>query len=496
MNKLGTKPIDISGSFVIIEQNDQARIVLQMAIEHFVKIPKIIFNRNMSAGIETIKSLAQSKGICMVISDIQYSGSFNIHSLIRKMEDTPLLWNVPLILYTNEIDAAMINKIRKNIKHLPFRIMIKSRDHILIAKTCQELLGFQEENRHYLEIENSIATYARIGNPELILNMFTKIDSSATKYKKAFPAAKVNFLKGKTYYELWKMKQVASEKLVKEIEKYSQDSPEALAKVAELELLTKELENDISKAEEYFGAAKETSPNFWPNLYMLFNISMVKNKMVKAKEYLIELIDIFPDQSEYYYEMGKISELEGDLIGALENYFSAGRSQMEHGYAGRSSENVMEIVDKSLSLTEKLMKKHSITKLSSAEHIHSFNDSLPMETLQKMNALSRMAMKEVIKDSPKDATLYNKIAITHRRTGDSLTAIQMYKKALEIDPEDYRIRINYAAAIALRGSWDQAIEEMKKVIDLDSKVEDEEISNSLMDILEKKDKVRLEKILV
>ncbi len=410
--------------------------------------------------------------------------------------NSPSLWNVPLILYTNEIDAEMINKIRKNIKHLPFRIIIKSRDYILIAKTCQELLEFQEENKYYLEIENSVATYARIGNTTLILNMFKKIDVYATKYKKAFPEAKVNFLKGKTYYELWKMKLVASDNLVKEIEKCAHDSPEALAKVAELELLTKEVENYNSKAEEYFGAAKETFPNFWPNLYMLFNISMVKNKMVKAKEYLCKLIDIFPEQSEYYFKMGKINEFEGDLIGALGNYYTAARSLMEHGYAGRPTEHVMEIVDKSLSLTKKLMKKHNITRLSTPEHIHSFDDFLPMETLQKVNAMSRKAMKEVVKDNPKDATLYNKIAITHRRTGDLLTAIKMYEKALVIDPDDYRIRINYAAAIALRGSWDQAVEEMGKVLELDSEGEDEEICNSLADILEKKDKVRLEEILI
>jgi tetratricopeptide (TPR) repeat protein len=156
----------------------------------------------------------------------------------------------------------------------------------------------------------------------------------------------------------------------------------------------------------------------------------------------------------------------------------------------------MEIVNKALGATKKIMEKFGIIHLSTSKQTSDIIDSVPMVTLQKVNALARNAINHLIKHNPHDATLYNKIGITYRRSGNTLAALKMYKKAIDIDPKDHRIRFNYAAAHALLDSWDLAVKEVEKAIELDSEGYDKYISESLLDIIAKKDKDKLEKILI
>jgi tetratricopeptide (TPR) repeat protein len=169
---------------------------------------------------------------------------------------------------------------------------------------------------------------------------------------------------------------------------------------------------------------------------------------------------------------------------------------MDEGLDTVRKADIIVIVDKVLAATKSIMEKFGIVSLSPSRQTPDNIDSLPMVTLQKVNALARNSIHHLIKHNPSDAMLYNKIGVTYRRSGDTKSALQMYKKAMDIDPDDHRIRVNYAAANALLGSWDIAAKEIEKAIELDSDGYDQYISKALLGIIAKKDKGKLEKILI
>ena len=72
----------------------------------------------------------------------------------------------------------------------------------------------------------------------------------------------------------------------------------------------------------------------------------------------------------------------------------------------------------------------------------------------------------------------------------------MYKKAINIDQKDHRIRINCAASQALMGSWDLATKELEKAIELDIEGYDKDNCTALLDIIANKNKEQLEIILI
>ncbi|MGH9366998.1 MAG: tetratricopeptide repeat protein [Thermoanaerobaculia bacterium] len=52
--------------------------------------------------------------------------------------------------------------------------------------------------------------------------------------------------------------------------------------------------------------------------------------------------------------------------------------------------------------------------------------------------------EKVIAEQPKNARAHNNLAVALEATGDFARALEEYKKALELDPQDSYIRRNYA----------------------------------------------------
>ncbi len=70
-------------------------------------------------------------------------------------------------------------------------------------------------------------------------------------------------------------------------------------------------------------------------------------------------------------------------------------------------------------------------------------------------------MKGIVAKDPNNATLLYNLGVTSYEAGDHTTAIDYYKKALEIDPEMHNARINIAAAILSKEA--DLVEEMNSL---------------------------------
>lgn len=490
-------PKDKEKVVIVVEYNPQAKIILRRALGNLTgNSDSIRFLKNIFDAIEEMKAVSASGKVPdLLVTDIFFSEEINIFRLIREMEETPVLWNTPVLVFTNEADERMFNRIRKDAVHIPLRIAPKTNDSAAIAKICRGLLDFKEENRYFLEVEASINSYVEQGRVSLVDAAIKKIDKYANKYTLAFPPAKVNLLKGEVCFGMWKKKRDEYDSLAEEMEK-NPNSSGGKGWEKKLEEVAADMERLISDAEKYFLEAHGAYPRFWAVTYSLYTLYMEQRKIKQAKGYLVELIEIFPEQTEYYHRMGKLNELEGDYTSAVKNYLAAARNAWEEGIAGYDLGEIMDIVNRSIDSTKKMLKKMGLAKISMKEHEVGSEEFLIMNVLKKNNAQIRGALVQMTKKIPDDAELFNKIGITYRRTGNGNLAAEMYKKAVLLAPENHRIRINYSAALALCGSWGLAKKEAETAKGLDKEREDDASIDALLDVISSEDMDALEKILV
>jgi len=483
---------------IVAESNQQANILLRRALSPLSKKKDgVLYFKNIFDALETMKKLLTTDvGVSIVISDIFLNENYNIFRLIKEMESTPGLWNTALILYTNEADAEMFNRVRKDIKHIPFKMIHKTNDAKMIEKTCRALIEYQIGNRYYLELETSIKTYLNIGRVSLLGTIMKKIDEYIEKYPKVFHTAKVGLLKGNAYFGFWQKKSEEAAIFITELEKYSPSDPNYTEINEKLNMVITEAEGLLSEAEKNLLAAFEAYPKYWQVINALYWLYMEQNKPGEAKKYLIKLINLFPQQTEYSFQMGKLIELEGDFSGAIQHYLAASRNASQEGMTGYKTEDIMEIVDQTLECSKKVMKKIGISQIKTEGYDIGSEEFISLRTLQQVNAQVRVVMEDMTKRNHAGSTLYNKIGITYRRVGNYKMASEMYVRAIKEDPNDHRIRINYAALLGVRGSWNLAEVELEKAISLDTEGEDREVLKIIQEIISKKNIDKLKHVLV
>jgi len=296
------------------------------------------------------------------------------------------------------------------------------------------------------------------------------IDDHAVRFPNALHKAKREFIKGRTCYDLWK-------KISK------------MEKTGEMELLRQ-------KAYVYLKTAHEAYPNHWKILLALHTYHMDEGNLSAAKIYLEDLVKLFPEHSEYHFRLGKINEKEGDTSAAVQNYNIAGENVMNEGLDNFLADYVVNIVDASLNSTKELLSNMGMSKIGLEGLDKKSIEYQNMKLLQKSNADVRNSLFRLSKKKKGDPNLFNKIAITYRRIENYRMALENYVKAVEIDRDNHRIRINYAAALAMYGQWERAEKEIELARSLDFKRED----TNTIDILEKaigeRDKDQLQKLLI
>jgi tetratricopeptide (TPR) repeat protein len=483
---------------IVIEKNKQARIILQRALARLSIPPKSVFYYSgIYDALEELKKTAtEGNYIDLVITDIFFHDEYNIFRLLREMESIQALWNTPVILYTNESGNEMYTRVLKEVRHMPFRLIPKSNDENAISSACKGLIDYRWENRHYLETMTKVESYIETSSRTLLPGAIEIIDRCGEDHPSACGPERVAYLKGKLYYGIWKKKTGELDPLIEELEKHSSSSAGYRKIRAKIDSLAEESRDFSENAENHLLSAYVDAPENWEVMHNLFELYMDLGRLKEAKKYLAKLIEMFPSQTGFYHSMGKINELEGDFSGAVNHYLASARNAIEEGLSSSDTDDVMEIVDCTLEVTKKMLKKLDPPRISTEGHALGSEGYLSMEALQKTNAQVRVAMEHVAKKNPGDPVLYNKIGITYRRVGNYRMAVEMYQKALRFAPEDHRIRINYAAAIALTGSWEIAGKEAEEAKQIDSSGEDSNAIESLRKIIGEKDLKGLERLLV
>jgi tetratricopeptide (TPR) repeat protein len=464
--------VDIGGEVVIIEKTQSYRRVL----EHGIGIislgrPKVLPFPDIASALKGLqKHINGEINIALITTDLFLTDDLNIFTLIKKMESEQKLWNIPILLNSNLADRDMFNRVRKDIVHIPFRMRPKTIDEGSIAKTCLNLLEFKDENLNYLKLEREIDKFVLEADISRVGEIIEKIDEYSVRFPNALHKAKREFIKGRTCYDLWK-----------NISKL-----ENTAETAELR----------QKAYIYLKNAHDTYPNHWKILLALHTYHMDEGNMNAAKLYLEELVKLFPEHSEYHYRLGKMNEKEGNTVAAVRDYNIAGENVMNEGIDNFPAEYVVNIVDSSLNSTKDLLADMGMSKIGlegldkkSAEYQH-------MQMLQKSNADVRNTLFRLSKKKKGDSELFNKIAITYRRIGNYSLALENYVKAVNIESENHRIRINYAAALAMYGKWEKASEEMIVARRLDREGEDSDAIEAVTKAVEERDGARLQKLLI
>ncbi|MBI5185652.1 MAG: tetratricopeptide repeat protein [Nitrospinae bacterium] len=483
---------------VIIEKSLSAKQRLVEALRPFCppsdeKIKKV---KDPSDALKIIKDLAViGEGVDLVISDLFLNEDMNICGLVREMEKIPSLWNTPLVVYTNETEEAVYNNIRKDIVHLPFRMLPKSSTVDAIGEAISGLMAYKVENRHYLELETKLSAFRQTKNISLLPTALQMIDKCHKEHPAHCGPARMNLLKGKLYFEFWKLRNQDMESLVGELQKLSPSDPAFARTEKSVSNLASEIRELKNSAERYLLAAYHLEPESWECLHSFYHFYMEDGEFKKAKEYLSRLVEIFPTKTEYFFRMGKIHEFEGNFSNAIQCYLDAFHSTLEEGVGNFDENDVMEVIDASLNVGREIMNEIGLAHIEAGKLEPGSKDHAKALMLRKNNAQIRSALLTLAVKHPKNADYLNKIGITYRRAGDYPNAIDMYSNALEIDPGNPRIRVNQAVVLALCGTWDQALNEAKKAGTLNDDPEDAKAISSLMDILGKKDQKRLLKIL-
>ncbi len=477
----------MSKKYCIIAGKDVAsREILQRSITKVTKNQDgIIFARNIEAGYDEYKNFMFAESdIDIVATDVFLNQKFNLFSFIRELEEVPKYWNTPLLVYTSGLDLNMFNRIRKLISNIPFRVMTQPLKETTLTEAISGLIEFKRHNSHTQELQSKIMSLIKVGDPSLIPGSLKMIDEYAKKHPKAMSAAKVNHLKGQLYYDFNLQKKLEAEKMLEDGRKDDADA------------LLRECEEFESSSEQLFLAGHRTSPRYWHILNSLYSLYMDRGDIKEAKKYLSKLIAIFPEESKYAFKMGKIDEIEGNYSSAVRGYLSAWKSYAEDGIGQHDVEEVMEIIDASLESSQIMLREMELSKFTTANQDIGSREYTLIRTMKQHNAMTRTALVQIAKEVPDDSNIFNKIGITYRRTGDYDMALKMYVRALKLEPENFRIRINYAVALAMLGAWDKAKKELAKAERSDTGKEEKAVFTSLDKVMTKKKAEQLAKMLV
>lgn len=464
--------VDIGGEVVIIEKTQSYRRVM----EHGIGIislgrPKVHQFHDIASALQALqKHINGEINIALITTDLFLNDDANIFTLIKKMESEQKLWNIPILLNSNMADRDTFNRVRKDIVHIPFRMRPKTIDEGAIARTCLNLLEFKDENLNYLKLEREIDKFIFAGDISKVGEMIEKIDDYAVRFPNALHKAKKEFIKGRTCYDLWK-------------------------KISKTKNTT-ETENLRQKAHIYLKNAHDTYPNHWKILLALHTYHMDEGNMNAAKLYLEELVKLFPEHSEYHFRLGKMNEKEGNRAAAVRDFNIAGENVMNEGIGNFPSEYVVDIVDSSLNSTKDLLSDMGLSKIGLEGLDKKSNEYQNMKMLQKSNADVRNTLFRLSKKKTGNSELFNKIAITYRRIGNYSLALENYVKAVNIEDENHRIRVNYAAALAMYGQWEKGEKEIKVAGRLDRQREDSEAIEAVAKAIHERDPKQLQKLLI
>ncbi|MFQ5559545.1 MAG: tetratricopeptide repeat protein [Nitrospinota bacterium] len=488
----------ISKPVILVERNRLALLKIVKVLKDMnAPKEKVRLFKDISSAVVEMKNIVNSgMDVDIIISDIFYNDEINLIRLVAEMEKIPRLWNTPLLVFTNETGEEMYNEIRNNIVHVPFRFISKSSLDQKIKLTLMELIDFRSENHHFLELETKVTSFINTKNVAMLKPTMDMIMDYKERFPVACGPAKIDLLCGKLHYDFSAQLTAEMKEKVEQLQNFSPESSDFGTLQAELTKLSATIDDLNNTSYQFYLSSYNQDPTYWKALYSLYLVNMERRDLGEAKKYLSKLIGIFPNNSSYYFKMGKINELQNDLSAASERYLESAKMALQEGVQNVKEEDVVDIVNASIKAGKNLLMQLDADQIDRSPTDHGSERGVIMQTLRKNNALARASLLYLAKKNPGNADYLNKIGITYRRIGDYQKACQAYSQAVAIDYNNARIRINNAAALGLCGAWKASLAEISEAKKVNDTPDDEIYLDKLEQIIRKKDLNELKKVLL
>lgn len=451
-------------------------------------IEKIYFALNSDVAVE------------MIIADIYFRGDITSLKIIREFDSVPALWKTPFILYTNETDKGVIEQYMRYAKHIPLLYILKSNDESFITRTISNLSKHIEKNTVYIEAEMKVIDVIEMKDYHRISSIVAEFNKLKWE-KRDIQMHRLDTLLGELYFEFWK----ESNKKLKDIQ---QKLLKVMRGTTAYDAIRGELTDEEGKnnfflenAEKNLDNASKENPDYWKTNYIFYEIAMEKGDYKSAKEYLIRLIKIFPEEFNYSYQLGRIYAMENQYNIAMQHFEDASKKAVTEGIFGITEKDVLDITDESMKMAQKILKSSGASDFTDLKKIkEDSGDRYLLDIIKKNNAQIRTALYQLSKKGTSDKTVQadyqNKIAITFRRSGDYVMANNTYQEAIKLDPENPIIRLNSAACLALLNLFDQAKAEALKAMEYNKGDIDEVIISTVISLIDAKDIEGIKRILV
>jgi tetratricopeptide (TPR) repeat protein len=438
--------------------------------------------------------------IQMIIADIYFKGDYTSLRMLKEFDPYPAFWKTPFVLYTNETDKRVIEQYSRFAKHIPLLYVLKTNSDATITKILSNLSKTIEKNLIYIDAELKVRDVIENGDVEMLPSVIT--DFGKIKWeKKGIQGYRLDALIGELYFEFWKK----GNKKVKEIEDRLSSMPRGTSAYEKVrtELTEEGKKNNplLKMAEDTLITAYNSNPSFWRTNYVLYEISIEKGDFRTAKGYLMHLIKMFPEEFDYSYQLGRIYAMENEYNKAMEYFEDASKKALVEGIGGINEEDILDITNESMKMAQKILKKSDASDFTDLSKIKEDSEEhYLLNIIKKNNAQVRTALYQLSKRPSEDKILQadyqNKIAVTFRRSGDHVMAMNTYQEAIKLDPANPIIRLNYAACLALLKLFDQAMAEADKAKGYNKGDIEENIIEKVISLIEEKDAEGIKKILV
>ncbi|MBI3600706.1 MAG: tetratricopeptide repeat protein [Nitrospinae bacterium] len=436
----------------------------------------------------------------MIIADIYFKGDITSLKIIREFDSVPAVWKTPFILYTNETDKNVIEQYMRYARHIPLIYILKSNDEGVITRTISNLSKHIEKNMVYIDAEMKVIDAIEMKDFRRISNIAAEF-SKIKWEKKDIQMYRLDTLLGELYFEFWK----EGNKKLKEIQ---QKLLKVMRGTTAYETVRREFTDEEGKsnfllenAEKNLDNAIKENPDFWKTNYIFYEIAMEKGDYKNAKEYLLRLIKLFPEEFNYSYQLGRIFAMENQYNIAMQHFEDASKKAVTEGISGITEEDILDITDESMKMAQKILKKSNASDFTDLKKIkEDSEDRYLLDIIKKNNAQIRTALYQLSKKSTGDKTVQadyqNKIAVTFRRSGDYVMANNAYQEAIKLDPENPIIRLNSAACLALLNLFDQAKAEASKAMEYNKGDIDGQIISRIIALIDEKNIEGIKRILV
>ncbi len=193
----------------------------------------------------------------------------------------------------------------------------------------------------------------------------------------------------------------------------------------------------------------------------------------RAIDELTQAARIDPKDEQTWIQLGDLRSESGDEAAALAAFRNAaalnphdGEAQYELGSEYLIVGNAREAVVH-LELARKAMPNPTIALLYKlGRALKKAGNSQPAEHV-RAEAQTLLAQDTQANEHFQQAETLDHDGVVLEQQGDTIQAIEKYRAALEINPQQNRYRYNYALALCRAGRWQQGIAELKEVLDND-----------------------------